>query len=249
MKAGVIRSRRNQAGQEQDHQRLEGPQQDVQAGRDRGQPDQAQRVRQTRVEETEPTEQRRALGPERDPLAAHQDGEDGEARRELDRQQRERRDLVEGGLADDRPDTPAGGGQDQRSEVTRGDRRTRHGGASRGDDGKLRRPCFPQHCRSGIVCCILGTATPASAASRRRSSSRRSRTRPSARHRPGPSTIDDLVAEPAEPRLGGLGQEDQARRLRAPGRGPRPHATRLVPVPLTASIGRDGDRAEEGAPS
>ena len=64
------------------------------------------------------------------------DGKDGEARRELDRQQRERRDLVEGSLADDRPDTPAGGGQDQCSEVTRGDRRTRHGGApSRGDDG------------------------------------------------------------------------------------------------------------------
>ena len=61
--------------QEQDHQRLERPQQHVQAGGDGGQPDQAERVRETRVEETEPAEQRRALGSERDPLTTHEDGQ------------------------------------------------------------------------------------------------------------------------------------------------------------------------------
>ena len=122
MKAGRDPLVQEQRRQEQDHQGLESPQQHVQAGGDRRQADQAEGIRKTWVEETQSAQQRRAFGPQRDPLATHEDGQDREAGSELDRKQRERRDLRERGLADDRPDTPAGGGEDQGGEVTRGDR-------------------------------------------------------------------------------------------------------------------------------
>jgi len=129
-------------GERHDEQRFERPQHDRQAGGDGRQSQQTQGIGESGVEEPEPAEARRRAG-HGCAMPDEKQGQDDQTRCELDGEERERRKLPKGGLADDGADSPAGGGEDQPSEVATIDR---HGTT----------PCQPR--RRLIATALVGQA-------------------------------------------------------------------------------------------
>src|SRR5438309_7189077 len=119
-------------GEDQDQERLEGPEHHRQAGGDGRQAEQAQGVGETWIQDPQAPEDRRSGGVAKW-LApcAHEDREQQQTRAELYRQEAEGRDLSDGPLADDGSETPADGGEDQRQVVTASESKDRHGDAPR----------------------------------------------------------------------------------------------------------------------
>jgi hypothetical protein len=102
--------RQEQASQDEDEQGLERPQEDREARRDVGQPGEAERVCDARVQDAKPSQVLRTAA-QRLTRCPHQDDQDDQAGRNLDGQEGERRNLLDGALADHCPDAPRGGGQ------------------------------------------------------------------------------------------------------------------------------------------